>query len=421
MHPCPTNKRVADTWKRTLYVMFFAQMITMIGFSSIFPFLPLYVESLGSVTRLSTELLAGLVFSGQAFTMMIASPIWGALADRWGRKLMVERAMFGGAVILGMMAFARSAEELVALRAIQGLITGTIGAANALVAALAPRAHAGYAMGLMQVGMGVGLGLGPVVGGAIADAFGYRSAFFVTAALLAMAGVIVFFGVEEKFSPSKPSRRQRFGFFKEWRRLLSSAGVVLIYSLRFMNQMGRMIFIPVLPMFILVLIDNPERVNSFTGVVIGIAAAATAIFAVFLGRLGDRLGHRRILIACSLLCGLFFLLQGIASSGWQLLVLQALTGVALGGIVPGISALLANTTRPGDEGAVYGLDNSIVSGARVVGPMLGVSVAMWLGFRAVFITAALLYFAAAFLAAFGLPQEATAGERRENSNGKGRL
>ena len=54
------NKPISATWKRTLYIMFFAQMITMIGFSSIFPFLPLYVESLGSVTRLSTELLAGL-------------------------------------------------------------------------------------------------------------------------------------------------------------------------------------------------------------------------------------------------------------------------------------------------------------------------------------------------------------------------
>ena len=93
----PANPPV-KTWKRTLYIMVFAQLMTSVGFSSIFPFLPKYVESLGSVSGLSIELLAGLVFSAQAFTMMLASPVWGALSDRYGRKIMVERAMFGGAI-----------------------------------------------------------------------------------------------------------------------------------------------------------------------------------------------------------------------------------------------------------------------------------------------------------------------------------
>jgi DHA1 family multidrug resistance protein-like MFS transporter len=219
-----------------------------------------------------------------------------------------------------------------------------------------------------------------------------------------MAGIVVFFGVQETFSASGSTQSKRPGLFSEWSRLLSSPGVVMLYSLRFINQMGRMLFIPILPMFILSLIDNPARVNSLTGLTIGIASAATAIFAVFLGRLGDRAGHRRILIACSLCCCVFFLLQAIVNNGWQLLALQAFTGAALGGIIPGISALLANYTRQGDEGAIYGLDNSIVSGARAVGPMLGVSVAIWLGLRAVFASAALLYLAAAMLALFGLHQ-----------------
>lgn len=389
-------------WQRTLYIILFAQMITAIGFSSVFPFLPLYVKSLGAVTRLNIELLAGLVFSGQAFTMMIASPIWGALADRWGRKLMVERAMFGGALVLGMMAFVRSAEELVLLRAIQGLITGTIAAANALVAATVPRERTGYAMGLLQVGMGCGVGIGPVIGGAVADAFGYRAAFYVTGVLLAIGGTIVHFGVEEQFAAPQSIKGNRLGFWAEWRHILSAPGVMMTYSLRFMNQMGRMIFIPILPMFVLGLIANPERVNSFTGLVIGTASAATAIFAVFLGRLGDRVGHRRILIFSFLFCGVFFYLQSLVTAGWQLLVLQALVGVSLGGIVPGIGALLAKYTQRGEEGAVYGLDNAIVSGARALGPMLGVGVAMWLGFRAVFVSAALLYLAAAILSAWGL-------------------
>jgi MFS family permease len=253
----------ATAWKRTLYIMFFAQMISMIGFSSVFPFLPLYVKSLGTVTSMSTDFCVGLVFSGQAFSMMIASPIWGAVADRWGRKLMVERAMLGGAVVLALMAFVRSAEELVMLRMAQGLISGVMGATNALVAATAPRGKTGYAMGLMQVAMGLGLGLGPLIGGMVADAYGYRAAFYITAALLAIAGVVVFFGVDEQFVARESSQKSHFNVFGAWQSVLSSQGVPLIYALRFINQMGRIIFIPILPLFIMSLIDNPGTGEQF--------------------------------------------------------------------------------------------------------------------------------------------------------------
>jgi len=353
---------------------------------------------------MSVELCVGLVFSGQAFSMMIASPIWGSLADRWGRKVMVERAMFGGAIIISIMAFVRSAEELVVLRMIQGLITGVMGASNALVAGAVPRGKTGYAMGLMQVGMGIGLGLGPVIGGLVADAYGYQAAFFITAALLAIAGVVVMFGVSEQFVSRESADKKRLNFFDAWQRVLTSHGVRLVYLLRFINQMGRIIFIPILPVFIMSLIDNPGRVNSFTGIVLGASSAATALFSIFLGRVGDRMGHRSIVIICLLCSFIVFFLQSLVSAGWQLLVLQMCYGISLGGTVTGISALLAGFTQQGDEGSVYGLDNSILSGARMIGPLLGVGVAAWLGIRMVFGTAALLYLIACVLAVRGLPK-----------------
>jgi DHA1 family multidrug resistance protein-like MFS transporter len=395
-------------WKRTLAIMVLAQAMTSVGFSSIFPFLPLYVQELGSVSGLGTELLAGLVFSGQALAMTVASPFWGALADRKGRKLMVERAMFGGALILGLMALVRSAEELVLLRVVQGFVTGTIGAANALVAATVPRTHTGFAMGLMQVALGVGVGLGPVLGGAVADAAGYRAAFYVTAVLLAAAGVVVLWGVREDFVPPPPRSGRAPGFWSGWARILASRGVRTTFSLRFMNQLGRMIFIPILPLFVLELLAGPERVNSFTGLVVGTAAAATTVFAVYLGRLGDRIGHRPIVVVSFLAAGVFFLAQSFVTAGWQLLALQAAVGVFLGGIVPGISVLLARFTRCGDEGAVYGLDNAVTSGARALAPMLGVAIALAWGYRAVFAAAGVLYLAGGLLAARKLPRPGAA-------------
>ena len=173
-------------WQRNLYIMFLAQLLTAVGFSSIFPFFPLYVKYLGSSFGINLDILSGLVFSSQAFTMMIASPFWGALADRYGRKLMVERAMFGGSLLLLLMGFVVSAEQLVLLRAIQGLVTGTVAAANALVASSTPREQAGYGMGLLQVGQGAGVAIGPIIGGALADRFGYSAAFWLPGFLLLM-------------------------------------------------------------------------------------------------------------------------------------------------------------------------------------------------------------------------------------------
>ena len=393
-------------WQRTLYIIFFAQMMTAIGFSSIFPFLSLYVKHLGAISDLSIEFLMGMVFSAQAFTMMIASPIWGTIADRYGRKLMVERAMFGGAVMILLMAFVRSAEELVILRAVQGIITGSVAAANALVASEVPRERTGYAMGVLQVGLGSGVAFGPLIGGAIADFFGYSAAFFITAGLLFLSGVLVFFGVEEDFRPRSTDRltKRASTFMAQWRHILAAPGVILTYSLRFMNRLGRMMILPMIPLFIETLLRDTTRINTFTGLVIGIGAATTTLSSVYLGRLGDRIGHRRIVIVGAVIASLLYLPQSLVKAGWQLLVLQALIGVAMGGIIPGLSALLTRYTQSGEEGAVFGLDNSIQAAARSVAPLIGAGVAVWFGLRFVFIATASFYLVAGLLAAWRLPR-----------------
>jgi MFS transporter, DHA1 family, multidrug resistance protein len=394
MMPLQRLKNALKTpWQRTLYIMFFAQLLTAVGFSSIFPFLPLYVHKLGSTTGTSLELLSGLVYSGQAFTMMLTAPLWGALADRYGRKLMVERAMFGGTLILLVMAFARSAEELVILRAIQGLITGTMAAANALVAAQTPREHSGYAMGLLQVGQGAGVALGPIAGGVVADAYGYSAAFYITSLLLLVGGLMVWLGIKEP-AGQRMDGSSRPSVFGVWRQILSSPGVPVNYSLGFMSSLARNMLLPILPLFIPLLLVSTQSVNTFTGLIVGVSSGTTTISSIYFGRLGDRVGHRKILVTSLIAGGLLFIPQMWVNAAWQVLVLQAIIGIALGGVIPCYSALLARYTRPGLEGAVYGLDNAIGSGARAMAPMLGSAVAVSLGLRPAFaITAAILVMA----------------------------
>jgi len=396
----------AERWQRTLYIAFFGQLVSAMAFSLIFPFLPLYVQYLGTRLGPSLEFWAGMAFSSQAITMALASPIWGALSDRYGRKLMLERAMFGGAVLLCLMAFVRSAEELVLLRAIQGLITGTVSAANALVAGEAPRERIGYAMGLLQVGFWGGVAVGPLIGGVLADIWGFRVPFLLTGALLLISGILIWLGVHEEFSPCAAAARAD-GFLSGWGDLLRRPGIRITYLLRFVATVGQTLIQPVAPLFIQSLLSPGAPVGTFTGVTAGLASAASIGSAIYLGRVGDRLGQRRMLRASLAGAALLYLLQSFVTNAWQLLVLQMFGGAALGGVIPTLSALLARYGRYGEEGNIYGLDNSISSAARALAPMLGASIAMGLSLRTTFAASGVLFFLSAVLAGAGLPRRET--------------
>ncbi len=394
-----------EPWKRTLLILFFVQLFTAVGFSIIFPFLPLFVEDLGSVYGLDIELLAGLVFSGQAFSMMIAAPIWGNLADRFGKKIMVQRAQFGGAILLTSMAFVQNAEQLVLLRTIQGLITGTVSANNALIASVTPRKHTGYAMGMLQVGLGSGLAFGPLIGGYLADTFGYSSAFYVTGALLLISAFMVTFWVHEEPPIRTKVEQVKTNLFAEIRNIFKQAGVTPTLLLRFLSQLGRMLIIPFLPIFIAGIITDSTNENSFIGLIIGIASGATTLSAIYLGKLGDRIGHRKVLFVSLLAAGFLYIPQSFITAGWQILVMQALVGVAMGGILPMISALLARYTDPGAEGFVYGMDTSINSAGRAIAPLIGGLIIFYSNINWIFTAVGILLLFSAVLSKTILPNK----------------
>jgi DHA1 family multidrug resistance protein-like MFS transporter len=390
------------SWQRTLYAVLFAQFVSAVGFSSVFPFLSLYVQELGTNTGLSVEFWAGMAFSSQAFTMMIAAPIWGAVADRYGRKLMIERAMFGGAVLLFCMGLVRSAEGLALLRAVQGMVTGVVSAANALVASVAPRERSGYALGALQMGFWCGTALGPLIGGFIADTWGYQAAFYVTGVLLAVAGVVIWLGIPEVRGMGAPGGAR--ALMREWWEILSLPGIGLTYGARSLTWLARTMLVPITPLFVQALIPHSPHLNTYTGLMVGVASATGTVSAIYLGRLGDRIGHRRVLVTSAVAAGMFYLAQSFVAQAWHLLVLQALAGVAIGGIVPSVSALLNGYSQPGKEGAVYGLDSSVQAAARTVAPLASTAVASWVGLQAPFAVAGFLFFVTAALVARWLPR-----------------
>lgn len=391
-------------WRMTLGVAFMAQFTSAVGFAMVFPFLPLYVNDLGSTLGMSVELAAGLVIGLQALTMAITAPFWGVAADRYGRKLMVLRAMFGGTVLLALMAFVVSAEQLIFLRAIQGLITGTVAANNAMVAAVVPRSRIGFSMGLLQVGQWAGVAAGPVFGGLLADAYGFSLPFLFTAVSLFAAGIFVAVGVREEPTPHKKGTQPKVSVMQQFKAVLTADGVSIVYLLRFMGGVGRTMIIPIAPLFVVTLLPAEAAGQSiYAGLVMSVSSAAATLSGVYLGRLGDRIGHQTVLLWCAVVAVIFYLPQVFVSDVTQLLLLQALTGLATGGLIAAPAALLAQYTRAGEEGVAYGFDNALFSGARAVAPMAGAAIASLAGLRATFAAAAILHLGVVFVAHRYLP------------------
>lgn len=384
-------------------------MVSSIGFNLALPFLPLYLGQLHTLSGGSVVLWTGVVFAAPALGMMLAAPVWGWVADRYGRKLMLVRATFSGAVILALMGLVQSVEQLTVLRVLQGLLTGYIPAVNALAAATVPADRAGASFGLLRTATWVGSGLGPLVGGVMAEQVGFRESFWLAGALLGLTGLLVLLFVQESFEP--PAPRERRSFVASYRLVLGAPGLRWLYTLSLLDNLARSLIVPLIPLFMLALMGTSGGVASMTGLLFGIRATVAALAAVFLGYLGDRYGHVRVIAACAASLVALYIPQPFVTSAWQLIALQALTGVAAVGIIPNLSSLLMLRSPEGSSGATYGLDTSFQSLARAVGPLLGAGVASAFGLGSAFGFVALIYLVAMVIAGALSGRGADAGRR----------
>ncbi len=392
-------------WQRNLYTIWVAEFVALMGWGVIQPFLPYFIQELGVTDLAQIELYSGLAFAVHGVVMTVTAPLWGALADRFGRKLMVERAMISGAILYYLTSFVQDVPSLMLMRAVTGGLTGTVAAATTLVASGTPRVRIGYALGMLQMAVYAGTLVGPLVGGVVADAWGYRASMQVTSALWFFAALLVHLLVRESFTPSAAGVK-RPGLLAGLREVMSHGGLRAIFAVRIILRLGDRTLTPVLPLFIQGLLVSGERVASVTGLVVGLSGAASAAGALLLGRISDRLGPRRVLLACTVGAAAFFAPCFVVSEVWELAALQAGASFFVGGTLTSVSTMLAALAPPGKQGAVYGVDQSASSVGNAVAPMLGAAIAMTLGLGTSFVFVALFYMVAWVAVSRLLPEPA---------------
>jgi DHA1 family multidrug resistance protein-like MFS transporter len=394
-----------EFWRRNLYIIAIVEFIVLMAFGFANPFMPLFIQGLGNFTDREAAFWTGVATSAFAVTMLLTGPVWGILADRWGRKPMVLRAMFGVAVLSAATGVAPNVYWVVVLRGAQGLFAGSLAAASALVSANTPRDKIPFAMGLLMVALYAGSTLGPLIGGIMVDAVGYKASFFIIGAVYFLGGLAVIFFTKERF---KPAVKGQGASVRGLLHLATSRQIRPLLVVICILFIGPSIMMPTITLLIkeLGVQSNTASVSGLAFSLMGIVATISSIVAA---RMVSRISLKKMLVIACIGTGLLNLPPMWAPTVTPFIILMALRGTLSGGLMVPSNSLIALSVSQSEQGMAYGLQQSANSLGNTLGPMIGAGLASLIGLKAVFPAAAALFILAGVAAVKLLPDSSEGG------------
>lgn len=375
-------------WKRNLAVCWFGTFVTAIGLSQIAPIISLYINQLGVHNTSQVEQLSGITFGVTFITAAIFSPIWGRAADKIGRKPMLLRASFGMSIVIFSMGFVQNVYQLIILRILQGFITGYTTACTTLIATQAEKRYAGWALGTLATGSIAGSLLGPTVGGYFDEITGLRSTFYMTGILMTIVFITTVLFVREDFTPSDEKVLNN----KEvWGMLPDSKIIVTMFVTTFIIQFALYSIEPIVTVYISSIARNSQHIALISGITFSCSGIASILAAPRLGKLSDKIGAHKVMLAALIVAGVIFIPQAYVKAPWQLMVLRFILGLATAGLTPSVNTLIKRMTPSSLTGRIFGFSMSAQYLGVFGGSVFGGQIAGYCGIRYVFfITSSLL-------------------------------
>jgi DHA1 family multidrug resistance protein-like MFS transporter len=391
-------------WRRNLVALWFAEFTAIFGFSFAFPFLSIFIsQDLGVHPGHDLDLWTAAAGSVSGLSMAVASPIWGILGDRFGRKPMLLRSMVGGAITVGLIYFVQTPEQLVALRFLQGATSGTVAAATALVAVETPRNRVGWALGVVTSAVALGSAIGPVIGGFAAALVGLRLVFLGGGVLLLISTIPVFLVVREsplrRRDPARAGTLALIGQRPGARRAL--AGLIAAQGLTSVANSATQILV------VLRLLDMVgHAVAAITGIAFGLSGIATSGAAIFYTVVTRRIGYVRTTVIAAVLMAVA--VGMIAIAPWVAVVVGAvaLNGLLSGVIIPATASMIGLETPSEAQSTVFGINASSVALGFCIGPLIAGGVAATQGVPAAIGVVAVISLGLAVLLAVGTREPA---------------
>lgn len=374
-------------------MLWMAQFIAMIGMSGVLPFLPLYVTELG-VPPSQAALWSGLIIAAPFFTAALATPLWGMLGDRYGRKPMVMRAVLGLGISLALMGFATNIWVLFVLRIIQGAVSGFVASNNAFVGTQTPQEHSSSALATLQTSISAGNIIGPLIGGFVSDAFGHNAMFFVVGGLCMVSLLVIARFVHEDTSVQTPTQTIR----KSLRSLLSSTTLRPVLLMVFLSQCSIVMASPIVPFFLRQKGAPEVILSSLSGLVVSIVGICTILTAPWWGKRADKLGFRPTMRIATVIVAFGMVLQAFIPSYEWLFPVRAFIGIASGSLVPLLYGRLSHLATPNIRGGVMGLGSSSTLLGNLAGPLLCSALMMFLPIESIFVAQCLVMLSVVWLA-----------------------
>ena len=392
-----------EQWRKNLYLAWLAQVLTLTGFGFIMPFIPLFMSELGVTDPRSLKLWVGVTAAFPMVGMALAAPFWGTISDRFGRKLMIIRALVSTIILAVALALARSVEAVFAIRMLQGLFTGTVTAAATLVAAGTPGAHLTRALGFLSSATFIGHSLGPMLGGISANLFGFRASFLIAAGVVAAGLVVVVLFLEEPGEVRSGIRRRLAqGTVRKPRgsiRDLLTLPFLLLFLVLFLLRFARGQPMAFVPLYIAELRGTVggSADAAVTGLVIAGSGALAALAGVTLGRLGDRFNKLWLIAVCSGVGAALALPTFLASGLTAFALFYMFSGFALGGVQPFVQAYLSAHSARAQQGLLFGLQSLVGGFGYGLGPLAASWISIQASTRHVFLSYTLAFAAIAVL------------------------
>jgi MFS family permease len=378
-------------WRRNLIVCVFGSFTTIVAMTLMLPFLPLYVEQLGVKDHAAIVQWSGVAYGATFFTAALTAPLWGKLADLYGRKPMLIRASLGMAVIMSLMGMAHNVWQLVGLRLLAGLLGGFASGSTVLVATQTPKDRCGWALGVLSSGIMAGNLVGPIIGGSLPPLIGIRLTFLASGALIFMAFLATVFFVKNERHPGLNKKGKRRG---SWAAIADKRPTVAMLVTGMLLMLANMSIEPIITVYVAQVVDV-RQVTFVAGLVMSAAALGSILSSSYLGKLADRVGHWNVIIGCLAVAGVLLIPQAFVTQGWQLVVLRFLMGLALGGLLPCVASVIRHNVPASVAGNMLGYSTSAQYTGQVVGPLAGGFVGGHFGMREVFFGTSALMIAGA--------------------------
>jgi DHA1 family multidrug resistance protein-like MFS transporter len=387
---------IIQLMKRNLGIMWIANFLVAASATMVLPFLSIYIETFGDFSEEYVQRWSGFVFSITFLAALFFSPVWGRISDKHGYKRILMLTGYGISISIFLMGFASSVGQLFFFRMIMGIVTGFIPTSIAFISSQTPKEIAGKTLATLQTGTVSGGLLGPLIGGLIVDFVGFQYTFVITSAFIAVAATLVTVCVKEQKKTEKQLKKV-YSRKEVFLKITQSPLLFMSMVLSLIIQTANFSIQPILALYVNEL-NHGANIALLAGLAFSVTGLGNLLATRRWGNLGDKIGYEKVILLLLILASVFFIPQAMVSSLWQLIILRFFFGMALGGIIPCMTAYIRQLAPQSMQGEVLGYSVSFRFLGNVIGPTLGGILAGVFGISSVFfVTGSLFIVAALFL------------------------